>query len=164
LAKALLNELKRQPDPKADFGTGTAAQRERPRTVAEARLQQGLVGQTMKQSGGVAARGRIALDVTATPFGAYDAAFIEAVQECWYGILDRARFTQHSGKVVLEFRLTVDGRITNMRMLHNEVGELQAAFCQRAVQDPAPYARWPNDMRRVIGADYREVTFTFHYY
>ena len=33
-----------------------------------------------------------------------------------------------------------------------------------AIKDPAPYPSWPGDMRRKIGVDYRDVTFTFLYY
>jgi hypothetical protein len=50
-----------------------------------------------------------------------------------------------------------------MKVNDNNVGELLCLLCQRAVLDPAPYARWPSDMRRVIGDNYREVTFTFYY-
>jgi hypothetical protein len=36
-------------------------------------------------------------------------------------------------------------------------------MCKAAVLDPAPYEHWPNDMRRTIGSDKREVRFTFYY-
>ena len=36
-------------------------------------------------------------------------------------------------------------------------------LCQRAVLDPAPFEKWPSDMRRIIGSDRREVRFTFYY-
>ena len=28
----------------------------------------------------------------------------------------------------------------------------------------APFGKWPPDMARMIGANYREITFTFYYY
>ena len=56
-----------------------------------------------------------------------------------------------------------DGRITDMKMSDNDVGDLLGLLCERAVLDPAPYAPWPSDMRRLIGHNYREVTFTFYY-
>ena len=85
------------------------------------------------------------------------------MQQRWYDLLDSSQFAQRSGKVVLEFRLTYDGRITDLKVSDNEVGEILSLLCQRAIMDPAPYARWPDDMRRMIGANYREVTFTFFY-
>jgi hypothetical protein len=138
--------------------------RERPRTLAAAQAQNpSLAGRTMKQKGGVRRRGRVSLNVKATPFGAYDLAFIRAVEQRWFDLLDSTAFAQRSGRVVLEFRLTSDGRITNLMEERNEVGEILGLLCQRAILDPAPYAPWPSDMRRVIGANYREVTFTFYY-
>jgi hypothetical protein len=117
----------------------------------------------MRQDGGVSRRGRLSVDVKGSPFGAYDAAFIAAVQQRWYDLIDSSQVVPRSGKVQLQFRLTYDGRITDMRVNEETVGDLLTLLCQRAVLDPAPYARWPADMRRMIGQDYREVTITFYY-
>jgi len=138
--------------------------RERPRTLAAARAQDPtLAGRKTKQEGGVQRRGQVALDVKATPFGAYDAAFVRAVEQRWFSLLDSAPFVQRSGKVQVEFKLNSDGRITEMKVLDNEVGDILGLICQRAVMDPAPYAKWPSDMLRMIGGNSREVTFTFYY-
>jgi hypothetical protein len=156
-------ELVAQPD------TGQAAQT-RPRTVeeAKARLAQagGLAGEKMKQDGGVKrVRMQAAFDARATPFGAYDAAVIAAVQNRWYYLLDSGNFArERTGKVVLEFKLWHDGRITDMKVQENTVDELLCLLCQKAVLDPAPYEKWPSDMRRLFPKDFREVTFTFYYY
>jgi len=147
----------------AELGRGEEEKRERPRTLEEARVRNQLAGQKAKVDGGTKLRGRVSLDVKVTPFSSYDAAFIAAVQQRWYDLLDTSQFAQHSGKVVLEFRLTYDGRIVDLKVNDNEVGEILSLLCQRAILDPAPYARWPDDMRRMIGANYREVTFTFFY-
>ena len=150
----------RKPD-SAD-GSTNAPRRERVRTLAAARQQKNLVGQKTLQDGGVKNRGKISLDVKGSPFGTYDAAFIAAVQQRWYDLLETTS-VQRSGKVVLEFRLNHDGRITAMQMSDNEVGEILGIICQRAVLDPAPFGKWPEDMRRMIGNTHREVTFTFYY-
>ena len=117
----------------------------------------------MKQEGGVRDRGQFALAVARTPFGSYDAALVAAVQQRWYDLLDNTQFAQHSGRVILEFRLYYDGRITDMKVDGNEVGEILGTLCQRAVLDPSPFAQWPSDMRRAIGKNYRDVMFTFFY-
>ena len=137
----------------------------RPRTIAAA-LQQNpaLVGKKMKQEGGVRrAHLNSSLDVKASPFGDYDSAFISGVQQRWYDLLEEHGFALHTGKVVLDFRLTYDGRITDMKVNDNTVGELLGWTCQKAVQDPAPFGKWPSDMRKMVGADFREVRFTFYY-
>ena len=138
--------------------------RKRPRTLAQARAQdRALAGKKTLQEGGVPRRGKYSLDVKQTPFGAYDSALIQAVQQRWYDLLDSTPFAQRAGKVVLQFNLTAEGRITAMKVLENEVGEILGLMCERAIQDPAPYAAWPSDMRRMIGSTNREVTFTFYY-
>ena len=138
----------------------------RPRTLLEAQLQKGLIpGRKMKQEGGVK-RERIvsSLDVRASPFGAYDAAIIAAVQKCWYDLLDSRQYARDRvGRVTLRFRLNSDGSISELAFVENTVDLGLGLLCQSAIKDPSPYARWPTDMRRLIGADYREVTFTFYY-
>ena len=165
LAKAKPEDLKKPNDGKTDLGTGQApVVSQKPRTLAEARQRKPMsAGETMKQSGGVRERGKLALDARATPFGSYDAALIAAVQQRWYDLLDSTQFAQRSGKVILEFRLYHDGRITDMKVAGNDVGEILGLLCQRAVLDPSPFAQWPNDMRRAIGKNYRDVMFTFYY-
>jgi hypothetical protein len=138
---------------------------EKPRTLAAARARkQMLAGEKMKQDGGMRRPGHVSLDAIATPFGSYDAAFIAAVQQRWYDLLDSQQFAQRSGKVVLEFHLLYDGRITEMKVMDNEVGEVLGLICERAIKDPAPYGKWPDDMRRMVEKPYREVKFTFYYY
>jgi hypothetical protein len=122
-----------------------------------------LAGNRMRQDGGVQRRGSISVDVKATPFGAYDAAIIRAIQQRWYDILDESTILTRSGKVVVEFRIHFDGRVTDLRVIDQDVGELLSLFCRRAISDPAPFAAWPSDMRRMVGKDYRDVRFTFYY-
>jgi outer membrane biosynthesis protein TonB len=149
------------------------AERERPRTIKEAlaRKQElaqysGLAGEKMKQDGGVRRQARVpSLNVRATGFGAYDAAVIAAVQNRWYYLLDQREYAaERTGKVGLEFKLHSDGRITDMKVTENTVTELLSILCQKAVLDPTPYDKWPSDMRKMIGTDTREITFTFYYY
>jgi outer membrane biosynthesis protein TonB len=144
-------------------------ERPKPRTIAEAVARQqaanSIAGAKMKQEGGVKAkRLETSLDAIATPFGAYDKAVIAAIQSRWYALIDNQPLTRATGKVTLNFHLNYDGRITELHVLETTVGELLTAFCQRAVQDPSPYEVWPSDMRREIGANFRDVTFTFYYY
>ena len=143
-------------------------QQQRPRTIKQALAQQShhLPGVQMKQEGGTRRQALSpSFDVKATPFGAYDEAFIEAVTQRWYDLLDSRQFAMdRSGRVTLRFHLNYDGSITDMQVLENTVGDVLDYVCQKAVTDPAPFAPWPADMRRIIGENYREITFTFYYY
>ena len=140
---------------------------ERPRTLAQAYAQNPmLAGQRMKQEGGVPHLGRVSVDAKGSTFGVYDAAFIAAVEERWFQLIDSYRDkggVLRQGKVTLDFKLLFDGRITEMKTAQASTGDVQSLMCERAVLDPAPYARWPGEMRQQIQADFREVRFTFYY-
>jgi hypothetical protein len=145
-----------------------AAEESRPRTIKEALMRQNrsqLIGEKMKQEGGVRARLEMSsVDAKATPFGQYDAEFIEAVQSRWYDLLDNMSYDGYRrGRVVVQFHLNYSGQITDMKVLDNSVGEMLGLLCQKAVLDPAPYDKWPREMRLMVDKDYREIQFTFFY-
>ncbi len=138
----------------------------RPRTIAEAKAQKGMIeGQKSRQEGGARKHSLATnLDVARTPFGSYDHAFIMAVQARWFSLLDQRGFLGNEpGKVVVEFRLNADGRISALRVVESEVGDLLAWYCQAAILDPSPYRPFPSDLRRMLQNDYREIRFTFYY-
>ena len=140
----------------------------RPRTIKEALMRQNrtqLVGEKMKQAGGVNHRLEMSsLDAKATPFGSYDAALIEAIQSRWYDLLDQISYNNYrAGRVVVQFRLNYDGRITDMRIAETTVGDTLALLCQKAILDPAPYEKWPREMRQLADKDFRDISFTFYY-
>lgn len=164
--ETLLARAAPRPQPRPPAQPEPAAPQPRPRTVAEAKIRKGILeGPRMKQAGGVRRHSlATSLDVKATPFGSYDQAFILAVQARWFNLLEEREYVgSQSGRVVLEFRLTQDGRITEMRVVASEVSEILSWFCQRAVLDPAPYRPFPIDLRRLMKTDYREIRFTFYY-
>jgi outer membrane biosynthesis protein TonB len=163
-----LTLAKPSPTPRTDEGHADEAKPARPRTIKEAlaRLQPNqLPGERIKQEGGVSRHHELAsLDTKATPFGAYDAALVEAISQRWFTLLDDRDYASDSrGKVVLQFTLHYDGRVTDMNMAENTTGEVLGLICQKAVLDPAPFAAWPSDMRRTLG-DTRHIQFTFYYY
>jgi outer membrane biosynthesis protein TonB len=138
---------------------------QRPRTLAEARQQSAIAGQKVKQDGGVLRKHISAsFDAVGTPFGDYDARVIAAIQQRWYDLLSEPAFARdRTGHVVVEFRMNYDGRISDMKVIESDVGDLLSYVCQAAIQDPQPYDRWPSDMRRVMNSDSRVVRFTFFY-
>ena len=156
-----------KPDTQLRPDTGTA-ERTKPRTLTEARLRNPasqIPGEKMKQDAGAKQRGVApSFDVKATGFGAYDRAFITAVSQRWFDLLEARNYAGYQpGKVVVEFRLNYDGRITEMKTVENTVTDTLAYLCQKSVLDPAPFEKWPMEMRRMIGEDSRKITFTFYY-
>jgi len=169
-----MNPEPAQPKPAVEPGDLTLGKPQeqtppRPRTIQEALAQMQphrSPGVAMKQDGGVPnVKLSASFDVKATPFGEYDSEFVDAVTYRWYSLLDSQQFAlDRTGKVMLRFHLNYDGTITEMTVLENTVGDLLGYVCQKAINDPAPFKPWPEDMRRLVGANYREITFTFYYY
>jgi hypothetical protein len=152
------------PTPKPDEGE---APRSRPRTLREAMARQQdrrLPSQKMNQEGGVKRHLEIAsLDAKATPFGAYDAALVEAISQCWFNLLEAQGYAaDYRGKVVLQFQLHQNGRITDLSIAANTAGKVAGLICQTAIDKPNPYPPFPSDMRRVVG-ETRNIQFTFYY-
>lgn len=155
-----------RPDPAPQRDPGQDV-RSRPRTVKEAlaRLQSTQIpGEKMRQEGGVRRKLEIAsLDAKATPFGAYDAMLVEAISQRWFSLLDERDYAlEGRGKVELRFRLHQDGRITDLDVAENSASEVLGLICLKAVRDPAPFAAWPSEMRRLMGES-RSIRFTFYY-
>jgi len=156
-------EDKPEDKPRGDEGE---AKQPKPRTVKEAMARQQnrrLVGEKMKQEGGVQRRGGISFDTRSTPYGEYDDALIQAIQDHWYSLLEQRDYASDSrGKVVLKFVLHYDGRVSDMAIAENTAGEVLGLICRKSVEDNSPFASWPSDMRRMLG-DLRHIQFTFYY-
>lgn len=133
----------------------------RPRKLTD--VKPSLLGEKMKQKGSAK---RIALepafDVKVTSFGDYDREFIAAVQHRWYELLEGRNTVP--GKIVVEFRLNYDGRITDLKLVENTTqNTMLELICKGAIDDPSPYRKWPTEMRREMKSNSREVRFTFYY-
>jgi len=142
--------------------------KQRPKTLAEARMRENdsrPPGERMKQEGGTKRFSDVAsLEAIGTPLGNYDALIIEAIRSKWYALLDETKHAgDRKGHVVVVFRLYSNGTVRNVRTDDQDVGELLSYLCQSAVLTPAPYAKWPADVRAAVGKDYRDVKFTFFY-
>jgi hypothetical protein len=102
---ALAKPIPPQPEPPKDQGE---APHKRPATIKEALARNNLLaGQKMDQEGGVKRRNlESSLDVRGSPFGAYDAKIIAAVQNRWLDLLDNRNFLRdRTGKVTVRFHL-----------------------------------------------------------
>jgi len=157
-----------KPDPKPNKEEGQEPHT-RPKTIEEAKLRpenrNRLAGQKIKQEGGVHRRLNMdSLDAKGTEFGYYDKLLIDAIANCWYGILDEQQYaSDFQGRVVVQFRLHYDGSISDLSIAENTAGTLPSLICETAVDKPRPFPKFPPDMRRVVG-DVRPIQFTFYYY
>ncbi|MBM3900997.1 MAG: hypothetical protein FJ379_02730 [Verrucomicrobia bacterium] len=176
LAKATLKSQELKPLPQTQQTPQKATQpeeqarpqkRRTPKRLAEVMPARGLiVGETMRQEGGVSRMSvESSLDVKASPLGDYHYRMVLAVQQQWYRLLEERRYAlERIGKVVVSFDLHSDGSISGIETKQSEVGETLSFLCELSVMQPAPFGRWPADIRRMVGGDVIPVTFTFNYY
>ncbi len=98
-----------------------------------------------------------------TTLKSYDESLVSEIRERWYNLLD-GRPTLAKGMIKVEFRLNMEGEITGVKVLEYTAGELAAYLCSQAIKDCGRLPAWSNEMRKEIGQDYRDVSFTFHYH
>lgn len=95
---------------------------------------------------------------------AYDAKLTKAIRQRWYALLDEGRFQPVSeGAVVVSFTLLSTGKVRDLRTVESNVSQKLERTCLQAIEDPAPYLPWPEEMRRFLNRSTREITFTFRY-
>lgn len=164
-----LTMAKPEPETKKDPAQEQPPVHSRPRLLAQVQPQlqpheNRLAGEKMKQEGGVHRVAMPSLDTEATPLGIYDRELIYAVEKSWFSLLDAQSYAlDYRGKIVLEFQLHSDGRVTDLKIAENTTTETVTGFlCQAAVKDPSPYAAFPPEVRRIVG-ETRHIQFTFYY-
>jgi hypothetical protein len=148
---------KAQPQPQPAY--------ERPRTIEEALARAGHYGEQTRLAGGVShISPDTSLDVKGTPLGGYIAHMVDAVDDHWHKILEREHESATlTGRVILRFRLHSDGTVTDMTPLRNDVSDVLETACERGIKEPAPFGKWPPEMRLEIPNDFYDITFTFYY-
>jgi hypothetical protein len=97
-----------------------------------------------------------------TPFQAYDDKVTGAIQKRWLDMVPLLP-RQPGGRVVLDFKITYDGRVEDLKVTETTVPDNYVDTCRKAVLDSVPYDRWPAEMRRLVGSSYRYVTMRFYY-
>lgn len=152
-------------DPMPLDPNATLAGEKRAPTLDEATQRQNAGTQSSrkpKQNGGVSKKGPPSVNVRLTGYGDYDARFVNEVRQAWLEYRDKPGWF-HPGVVVIEFVLHSDGRITGLAVNKSTAKPLQKYYCQRALEVPAPFAKWTPAMKQEIGATYRRCRFSFHY-
>ena len=112
---------------------------------------------------GVSRIGVAAFNVASSPFGEYDKKIVRAVQSRWYALIDRYGIYERVGTVALHFQLYEDGTVHHLEAVENSAGEILRLFCEKAVLESAPFDPLPDELRRLVGKEPRDVNFTFYY-
>jgi len=96
--------------------------------------------------------------------GSYDKEMVNCITRRWEDLLKKHRYNyDRQGVVVIEFREHQNGNVSNFHTKQNDVGVLLGLLCEESIQQCAPFSPWSPDMVRMIGTDYRQITFTFNY-
>jgi hypothetical protein len=94
----------------------------------------------------------------------YDARFVSEITQKWYDLLDQTNVPQMTGVVVLKFRQSFNGVMDNIEVEKTTVDSQLVSVCKKALLANFPYQAWPDGMLKKVGANYRQLTFTFNYY
>jgi hypothetical protein len=98
----------------------------------------------------------------ASLFREYDAKMIGRIEKRWLELIPLIQM-RGAGQVVVDFRLSYDGQVTDVRVRPTRLLGFAVEICKQAILDCAPFDPWPPEMRRLTGETGREVTFTFNY-
>lgn len=128
-------------------------------TLSEAKA--GLGSRSMSQEGGVIKKGGPALDVRLTGFGDYDSRFFAAISIAWRKQIKDRSWTP--SRVVVDFNLYHDGKINNLVVRETNAAAVLQYYCREAIQRPAPFEPWTDDMRRQLGKGPRHCRISFNY-
>jgi TonB family protein len=93
----------------------------------------------------------------------YDHDLVEVIRQSWYRLLDNAPEVTAQGKAVVNFELHSNGSVSGVRTASSTASQPFEAICQKAVLESAPFAPWPEEMRRSLTNDTRNVSFTFYF-
>ena len=110
---------------------------------------------------GTARTGAPALDVRLTGYGDYDARFFAAISIAWRKQIKDRSWVASTVKV--DFNLHSNGRIDNVQIRDTRAASILQFFCREAIEQPAPFEPWSNDMRTQLGPGPRRCRITFNY-
>ena len=108
-------------------------------------------------------KGKVALDVKGSFFGAYDERLQAEVARRWYDLVEKYEYGERTGVVEIYFKLRSDGRIEDLAVQQNTAGEVLAQYCKKAIDDSAPFEPFPEELKALLAHEYREITFIFYY-
>ncbi|MEW6305550.1 MAG: sulfatase-like hydrolase/transferase [Verrucomicrobiota bacterium] len=123
-----------------------------PRTQAEASA----IGVRARPAGGIV----VSIAANESTGGTHDMMAVAAVRERWNLLRGTRPDPQPFGRATVAFRLHADGRVSNVRMEENSLGDQYRSLCEDAVST-ASFRSWPADLRRRLDKDHRDLRITF---
>ena len=120
-------------------------------------------GPVMRSEGSASRRGALAIDATFSEFGEYQQQFYAALQAGWYQEIEFFQPIDTSARVAVSFRITSDGTIHDVEILHTSASEIATLICETALTKRSPFRPWTKEMVKVFGEE-RVLRVVFHYH
>lgn len=97
-----------------------------------------------------------------TPFPAYDDKIVGGIVKRWLQHLEILP-RRSEGHVILDFKMTYDGRVSDIAVSETNAPAAYVDACRKAVLEGVPYDPWPVEMRGVFSEGHRPVRLRFNY-
>lgn len=123
-------------------------------------------GYLLKRFTGVSRSGKTAIDTNFSEFGVYWNRTLEAIELKWNSLVRNSyRSIAFDGSsVTVEFTLTRDGQVKNLRIVQSGVGRLPETLAVDAIQSPAPFDEWTPEMIAQMGTEtVKTISFFYTY-
>lgn len=136
-----------------------------PRPLPRVRLSPRVApGPLRHHAGGVTRSGAIAIDANFAEYGDYLQRMFDAISLKWNQLnyASIRSYQEMNSRVLVEFNVTRDGTIKDLRVIMTTADRLRTLFCEDAILSRAPYGPWTADMVRVLG-EVQPVRITFIY-
>ncbi len=127
-------------------------------------LRDNSFGPLLRTFTGVSRTGRISIDTRYSEFGAYWNRVLEAIERQWNNLVyNNQRSIQFNGsEVTIEFLISRDGSVTNVRVVQSSVGRLPETLAIDAIRSPAPFPDWTPEMIAQMGTStVKRITFIY---
>lgn len=96
---------------------------------------------------GVIQLGRLAFDAEYSEFGEYWRRVAEIIEARWRNLVYNTRSIPFGGNVVVvQFSITRDGQVENVKVVHSTAGKLAETVSVDAIVGEAPYYEWTPEM------------------
>jgi len=113
--------------------------------------------------GSISNRGKAAVDALKTPLAVYKKQVNAAIGSRWYFYVQQRRDLISLGSAKMSYRITPQGKITDVKVVENTSNEVFAMICERSIREaeigPPPEEATP----AMIGGRLEgELTFTYY--
>jgi outer membrane biosynthesis protein TonB len=116
-----------------------------------------------KIDGAISNRGKAAVDAIKTPLGVYRKQVNAAIGSRWYFYVQQRRDLISIGSAKMTYRITPQGRITDIKVAENTSNDAFAMICEQSIREaeigPPPEEATP---AMIDGRLEGELTFTYY--